>query len=214
MTKADSGNSDAIADYLNKLWNTLSEGSDLSSVSSEEAEKAAMRLRRKGRSQKLLRNRDIPNLSDEDLESAAMDWIRSSVKNWANPYEEIMRLPIPCQTVYSCRAVADEVLNGGLIQLFYNSMQPLAEMSIAGFAALGAPKLSHVMEKALEVYHKNKHTFDRYGDGTPDGFSALSDDHLFNDLDEAFIMEYTNVSIAAYIRKNAEFFGGNASQNK
>jgi hypothetical protein len=205
MMKADSDQSDAIAEYLKKVWES---GGDISQVSDKEAKEAVMEIRKNRHTNEYLKNSDIPKLSDEELELAVMDWMRSKVKDWFNPYQELKTLPEPCQTVYSCRTVCDEILNGGLNQLFFNSMLPFAEMSIEGFLELGAPKLSRVMEKALEIYRNHKHTFDTYNNGTVDGFSALSNENFFDELeDEEFILECNSINVAGYIRAKSVFFG-------
>ncbi len=203
IMKEGSGQSDAIADYLNKVWET----GDTFNANYNDAVNAVLEIRRSGRQHAILKNADIPALSDEKLELAVMDWIRSKIKDWLNPCQDLKQLPKPCQTVYSCRAVADEVGNGGFLQLFYNAMLPVAELSVEGFLELGAPKLSRVTEQALELYRDNKDKFDRLNDGTTEGFAAFFNEAVFDRLDRDFALESSALNIAGYIRANAEFFG-------
>ena len=209
--KANQDNSNPIAEYL---MNVLDSGGDLSKVSDKEAREAVMEIRRNGQKLEYLKNSDIPKLSDEELELATMEWIRSKFKDWINQYEDLKTLPKPCQIVYSCRTVMDEVGNGGFLQLFYNSMLPFAELSIEGFLELGAPKLGRVTNKAIEVYWNNKHMFDRYNDGSLNGHSALAHENFFNTLDEEFALEFNSINIADYIRTNDVFFGDKTHGSK
>jgi len=202
--KNDSGKSDAIVEYLMKVWEN---GGDMSKVSDKEAIEAVMEIRRRGPTYEPLKNSDIPKLSDEELEFEVMDWIRSKAKDPFNPYEDLKSLPKQCQAVYSCRTVADEVANGGVNQVFFNIGLPLAEMSIEGFLELGAPKLSRVMEKAVAEYRQNKNKFDAYRNGTIDSYSAFCKEGHFDKFNEDFVAEINSVSIAGYIRANAVFFG-------
>lgn len=200
---ADSGKTDAITEYLKKVWET----GDAFNAFLGDAKKAVIEIRKNSRTRVFLRNSDIPTLTDEELELAVMDWIRGKINDWSNPCQDLKSLPKPCQTVYSCRAVADEIGNGGFLQLFYNSMLPIAELSVEGFLELGAPKLSRIVEQALEVYWDNKDKFDRYNDGTPDGFTALLNEVVFDPLDKEFALELGAFNIVDYIRANAEVFG-------
>ena len=110
---------------------------------------------------KFLKNAELPDIPDDHLEHAVMSWMwNQAFKEGLDQYEVISLLPKPCQNVYSCRTVTDEINNGGLNQLFYNETGQFAEMSIEGFLALGAPELSDVMAKAVALYQQSKPVLD------------------------------------------------------
>ena len=157
---------------------------------------------------KCLKNAELSSIPDNILEHAVMSWMWNKWQaEGLNQYLIIRSLPKPCQHVYSCRTVTDEVNNGGLNQLFYNMTGMFAEMSIEGFLALGSPKLSGVMEKAVGEFWYNRHVLEGYDDGTLEGFSASYKERIFSELDEEFFSESDSIDMAKYIRKNADYFG-------
>ena len=71
---------------------------------------------------KKLSKGEVGSIPDVDLKTAVMSWIRGKFnEDWTNQYEVIESLPKPCRHVYACCTVIDEVSNGGLNQLFFNS---------------------------------------------------------------------------------------------
>ena len=157
---------------------------------------------------KFLKKAELPDIPDVILEHAVMSWMwTKAFKGDADQYEVISSLPKPCQNVYSCRTVTDEINNGGLNQLFYNSTGQFAEMSIDGFLALGSQKLSDVMAKAVELYRKNKPLLDKYNDDTLESFFDSYAEKIFEELDNIFYDEIDSVDMAKFIRQNADCFG-------
>ena len=147
-----------------------------------------------------------PDISDEELELTTIDWIHSCFSGELATEKELLSLPEPCQHVYSCLSVYNEIQNGGFNQLFVNDMLPLAKMSIEGFSAMGVPRLGYVINKAIELYKNNVHVLGAHNDGTGDGFSASYSLKIFDDLDDDFIDECGSLDIAGYIRANIEHF--------
>ena len=203
---------DPIAEYLTKVFEAALNGGDVDSISDKKAMEAVMEIRRNARPYEFPKKPELQNLSDEDLEMAAMDWITSRISDWSSPAKELLSLPRPCRHIYSCLSVIHEVGNGGFNQLFYNSMLPIAEMAIEGFLALDSPKLSCLMKSAVSLYQNNKHILDSYNDGTIKGFSASYNEKIFDELDKIFIEE--SVNIACYIKLNAECFTDDLSDKR
>ena len=160
---------------------------------------------------KYLKNSEIENIPDapgDMLENAVMSWMWNKFnENWSDQYEVVSSLPKPCQHVYSCRTVIDEVNNGGLNQLFYNSTRQFAEMSIEGFLALGSQELSDVMARAVEIFWANKQVLDAYDDGTLESFSESYEEGFFDELDDIFYEECDSINISQYVRMNSQYFG-------
>lgn len=159
---------------------------------------------------KKLKKSEIPSIPNEDLRNAVMSWMWNKVdKDWDKQYEIINTLPKPCQYVYACCTIVDEVNNGGLNQLFFNSTEQFVKIAQDGFIAIGNVKLSKVIEEAIRVFNENKEKVDKYKDGSLESFSASYDENLFNKLDDDFIVEEPNFNslLETYIRKNEEFFG-------
>ena len=157
---------------------------------------------------KYLKNAELPGIPDVILEHAVMSWMwTKALKEGVDQYEVISSLSKPCQNVYSCRTVTDEINNGGLTQMFYNETGQFAEMSIEGFVALGSPELSEVMAKAVETYLQNKPVLDKYDDGTLESFFDSYQEKIFEELDGKFYDECDSIDSAPYIRQNAECFG-------
>ena len=157
---------------------------------------------------KHLKKAEVQSIPDEELEDAVMSWMWSLFDgHWSNKYEAISALAKPCQNVYSCRTVIDEVNNGGLNQLFFNSTGQFAEMSIDGFSAINSPNLSGIMKKAVQLYRNNKVKLEKYSDGTSESFSDSYEEKIFDELDKAFFNECDSINIVSYIRSHSEYFG-------
>jgi len=160
------------------------------------------------RKYKSLKKECIPTIPNDELENAMMNWMWGKIgEDWPDQYQIISVLPKPCQNVYSCRVVTDEVNNGGLNQLFFNPTGQFAKMSIEGFWALGSSKLSNIMEEAVALYQKSKEILDGYDDGTLEGFFASYEEGIFDKLDESFFRESGFVDYVKYIRLNSTCFG-------
>jgi len=100
-------------------------------------------------SYKDLKSNEIANISDDDLPLAVMSWIWGLFDNdWDNQSEILLGLPHPCQFVYSCRTVIDEVNNGGFNQLYFNSTAMFSKLAEEGFTDIGANKLADIMKQA------------------------------------------------------------------
>jgi len=157
---------------------------------------------------KFLKKVELPDIADNDLEHAVLSWMWTKIEDdGANQYTVICSLPKPCQNVYSCRTVTDEVNNGGLNQLFFNHTVQLIELSIEGYLALGSAKLSDIMAEAVNLYRQNKHILDGYNDGTIESFSASYCEKLFDELVDRFFQECDLIDCVSYIRSNADCFG-------
>ena len=110
---------------------------------------------------KNIKNAELINIPNSDLENVVMGWMWGMFnEDWSDQYEIITSLPNPCQAVYSCRTVTDEINNGGINQLFYNSAGQFAQLSIEGFDAMGFNALSGIMKQAVDLYKKNKNLWD------------------------------------------------------
>ena len=157
-----------------------------------------------------LKKGELASIPDSDLRIAVMSWMWGKFnEDWTDQYEVIESLPKPCQNVYACCTVVDEINNGGLNQLFFNSTGQFAKMAQEGFGALGNQKLSSIMKNAVEIYEKNKELLDKYNDGTLESFSKSYNENLFDELDDGFSEEEPGFEslLEAYIRKNESVFG-------
>jgi len=153
----------------------------------------------------------VSKIPDSELENAVMSWMwtkcSGSDEDWDNQLETISSLPKPCQDVYSTRTVIDEVNNGGLNQLFFNSTGQFTLMAIDGFLAMGSPKLSSTLEKAVVLYAQNRDVLENYYDGTIEGFFASYEEKIFDKLEEGIFAAFKDIDFVKYIRSNADCFG-------
>lgn len=159
---------------------------------------------------KYLKKSELNSIPDSDLRTAAMSWMWGKFnEDWTNQYEVIESLRKPCRDVYACCTVVDEINNGGLNQLFFNSTAQFAKMAQEGFQALGNEKLSNIMRDAIEIYGRNKELLEKYNDGTLESFSESYNENLFDELDNGFFEEEPGFDslLEAYIRKNESVFG-------
>lgn len=156
---------------------------------------------------KHLKKGELANISDDDLRTAVMSWMWGKFDD--NQYEVIESLPKPCRDVYASCTVDDEINNGGLNQLFFNSTKQFAKMAQEGFRDIGSEILSNIMETAIEIYAKNKELLEKYNDGTLESFSESYNENLFAELDNGFFEAEPKFDtyLQVYIRKNESVFG-------
>ena len=157
-----------------------------------------------------LKSNQIPSLADDELRTAVMGWMQGKFnRSWSNDFEIIQTLNGPCRNVYACCTVIDEIMNGGINQLFYNSTKRFVEMAVTGFYEMHLDELGQIMEKANEIYICNKDLLEQYNDGTIAGFSRSYDEKLFDELDSK-VVDYGSqfeARLCAYIRENDRCFG-------
>lgn len=157
-----------------------------------------------------LKKGELALLPNDDVRTAVMSWMWGKFnRDWTNQYEVIQSLPKPCQDVYACYTVVDEVNNGGFNQLFLNPTREFSQMAQKGFIAIGSEELSGVLGAAIEIYEKNKELLEKYNDGTIESFSKSYNEKLFDELDDRFSQkepEFEN-QILTYIRNNESVFG-------
>ena len=172
--------------------------------------KSVQTFQDKTNSFKSLNSSEISNISDDDLSLAVMSWIWGLLDERDN-YEIILDLPHPCQFVYSCRTITDEIYNGGFNQLYFNSTAMFAKIAEEGFSTIGAEKLAALMKQANDIYEKVKPQLEKYDDDTVESFSKSYEENLFNDLDALFYDEIESCGfdnlLVFYIRKTADCFG-------
>jgi hypothetical protein len=157
-----------------------------------------------------LKKEEISAIADSDLRFAVMSWIGGLIKeDCSDEYEVILSLPKPCQNVYACCAVEDEICGGGFNQLFLNVTGQLAQIAQEGFLEIGEAELSELLKKALKIYHDNEERLQKYSDGTAESFLASYAEHLFDELDNGISCHEKEFDqlVVAYIRKNKQYFG-------
>ena len=158
---------------------------------------------------KTLKKGEIASIPNSNLRDVIMYWIWNKIDHAdTDQYEVIASLAQPCRNVFACCTIADEVGNGGLNQLFYNSTRQFTKIAQDGFLAIGSEKLYGIMADAICIYEENKELLERYHDGTDENFSASYQEHLFDKLDTEFINEITGFDnlLEVYIRKNQDAF--------
>jgi len=160
---------------------------------------------------KSLKPTDIADIPDDDLPLAVLSWVWGLLEDDWDNYEIILNLPHPCQFVYSCRTIIDEVYNGGFNQLYFNSTAMYAKLAEEGFKNIGAEKLANIMKQANEIAEKVKPKLEEYDDGTAESFAKSYDERFFEDLDTLFYNELESCDfdnlLVLYIRKNMTCFG-------
>ncbi|QVK17505.1 DUF4375 domain-containing protein [Mycoplasmatota bacterium] len=174
------------------------------------AEKINELLKKRIDRYKLLERSTVTSLPDLEVIDAVMIWMYNKIDNWHNEYSIITSLPKPCQYVYSCYNIVNEVNKGGINLLYFNQIKQLAQIAQEGFNAIGNKKLSDLMEEANKIYQDNKPVIDKYSDGTKESYINLYNEDFFDDLDYSFIEEEVpsfEISLVAYIRKNEIYFG-------
>jgi hypothetical protein len=163
-------------------------------------------------SNKLLKNSELSNISDDVIQDAVIIWMNNKIeKDWSNQHKIIESLPKPCQDIYACVIVANEINNGGFNQLFFNSAGQFAYMAQNGFFNLGLIKMSQIMEQAIEIYNRSKIILEKYKDETVESFSDSYTENLFNQVDDEFNEECEKCNLydvcIQYIRSNSDCFG-------
>jgi len=164
----------------------------------------------------VLKSSEISNISDDSLLFEMISWIRRYIgDDWdnqdTNACEDILELPHPCQFVYSCCAVIEEVSNGGFNQLYFNTTALLAGIAQEGFLEIGAEKLAEVMRQADVIFNKIRLTLLPSAWCTIESFADSYDQHVFHTLDQIFCDEVESCCfdnlLVSYIRKHETCFG-------
>jgi len=151
---------------------------------------------------------DFAKLPDNELLEAMLYWTlnKLSSENW-----EITKLPEPVQIAYSCYTVNNEVINGGLNQVYFNDTKHYVHLCLKGYEVVKSPELSQLIQKSLEIVSGNKGRYESLDDGTIESFvESYKEDPL-----EALTNEFIAVSdkidlslkITHYIRENISAFG-------
>jgi hypothetical protein len=157
-----------------------------------------------------LKKEEIPAIADEDLRFAIMSWISGQISDdCSNEFKVISSLPKPCQNVYACCAIADEICNGGFNQLFFNATVQLIQIAREGFLEMGEEEIDELLEKAIEIYHDNEEKLQQFVEGACDSAAASFAQQLFHELDSKVVCHEKefDAMVVAYIRKNEEYFG-------
>lgn len=157
-----------------------------------------------------LKKGELTSVDDTDLRTAVMSWMWGKFEeDWTDQYEVIESLPKPCRDVYACCTVVDEINNGGLNQLFFNSTGQFAKMAQEGFSSMGNEKLSYILKTAIVIFKKNVKLLEKYNDGTLESFSESYNEELFDELDNGFFEEESEFDgiLVTYIRNNESAFG-------
>jgi hypothetical protein len=157
-----------------------------------------------------LKKEEIAAIADDDLRFVVMSWISGQIsEDCSDEYEVIVSLPKPCQNVYACCAIADEICSGGFSQLFFNATVQLAQIAQKGFLEIGEEELGELLKKAIEIYHDNEEKLQRFVDGADDSAAASFAKQLFHELDSKFTCHEKefDAMVVAYIRENEAYFG-------
>jgi hypothetical protein len=159
---------------------------------------------------KTLKKGQLASVADDDLKTAVMSRMQEKFNEKRIDENEVMEsLPIPCRYVYACCTVIDEINNGGLTQLFFNTSKRFVSTAQEGFSVIGDEDLSRIMKEAIRIYEKNEERLAKYNDGTVESFSASYKEKLFDEFDNEFVKRAIDFDslLVCYIRKNENAFG-------
>ena len=131
--------------------------------------------------------------------------------NWSDQVDVVLELPHPCQYVYSCRTIIDEVNNGGFTQLYFNSTGEFAKLAEEGFSEIGSKKLADIMRQANDISVNAKLKLEEYDDGSIETFMKSYEEDFFNGLEDSFYKEIKmcdfGMLLVSYIRDHSDCFG-------
>lgn len=156
----------------------------------------------------------LDSIPDEQLEQTIFDNIYQIIgDDYTNELQNVKKLTKGQQAIFSTWIVEGEVNNGGFNQFYFNSSGQYADMAVAGFAIIGAPKFSALMKEANTIYADIKDNLEEYDDGTLESFSESYNDNPLNALDDRFYDLYKEEPLseikAKYIREHIKMFTKN-----
>jgi hypothetical protein len=153
--------------------------------------------------------KDFIEEDESDLFDAAMIWMAGKISDWEKETEIVATFSEPCQTVYACGAIWNEVMNGGFNQVIFNGTMKHALIAFQGFERLGLIALRNALVKGCQIYDTNKEQLSAFNDGSVDSFSESYELKLFDDVDREFVEEDKSFydTMVQYIKANIEFFG-------
>ena len=151
---------------------------------------------------------DLTKLPDNELLDAMLYWTlnKLSSQNW-----ELANLPEPVQIAYSCFTVNNEVMNGGLNQVFFNDTKHYVHLCVNGYTAVKSPELSQLIQESLEIVTGKKDRYEALDDGNIESFIESYKDVPLEVLTNEFITVSDKIDLSRkithYIRENISAFG-------
>jgi len=136
-------------------------------------------------------------------EQAELNWVIDQL-DWDNILPSLLALPKPCQHLFACRVLIDEINNGGVDAFYYNGNGYLMPLAKEGFAAIGDDEMADMAGRIDEIYQKNRDILERVYFGDEDCEEGFFDEALHKEF--YALCEKTEARLSAYVRANAKCF--------
>lgn len=151
---------------------------------------------------------DFLRLDDSELLDAMLYWVDNL--RWKKDID-LEDLSEPVQNAYACFSVYNEVMNGGLNQVFFNDTKHYVHLCISGYEKIGSKELSNIIREAMDIVTNQKGRYEALDDGTLENFIKSYEDDPLSELDDIFYKVSDEVDlcqvITNYVRHNIESFG-------
>jgi hypothetical protein len=149
-------------------------------------------------------------LPDSDVEDAIVDYTESRIGNdIKHRHQTVMGLPKGYQIIYTTVVVELEVTNGGFHQYFWNTDGEFRKEAVEGFWQLGAKAHAQEMQKANDIYERNRERLKKFKQkGTKEAFSESNEDDPWDACDREFYNFKDDLSAMRikFVRKHPDLF--------
>ncbi len=152
---------------------------------------------------------DFKNIEETYLVEAVSFWLIGKITDWEKEFEIVSKFSEPCKNVYACTTVFNEVMNGGINQLFFNFSAVYINLAYQVFKLLGLSRLSDALKGAIEIYNGNVEKLNTYDKNSAESFSESYELNLFESQDDIFGEEENHFyqALIKYIKENINSFG-------
>jgi len=174
-------------------------------------QKKIMERKMKERAYRDLTKELLVSLPKEDWVEAIMIWLQGKAFYENNDMmQNVKRLPVPCQHIFSVYLLKREIENGGYNQFFYNFGSELGIVAKEAFEALGIQDLALITKDAVETW-EDMNLGISAADEDMEEFMNSYIDNPIKALDGYFYGSYSleklDELLMQYIEENIECFG-------
>lgn len=157
-----------------------------------------------------------PKLSPEILRAAPDDKLVETVMGYVVYKTDTQQVSLTTmapglQMLDAVQVVDWEVLNGGLVQYFWNTSGKRAGAAVAGYNLLGADEHAKLMQEAIGIHEQQRPVIERYRQqNSLEAFMECCRNPAFKELDKRYASSQEDIRklCVRYIREHPDQFVG------
>ena len=173
-------------------------------------QKKIMERKMKERTYRDLTKELLVSLPKEDWVEAIMIWLQGKAFCEDNDMmQNVKRLPVPCQYIFSVYLLKWEIENGGYNQFFYNFGSELAGVAKEAFEKLGIQDLALITKDAIETWEDRNHGISAGDEGMKKFMNSIDNPLYASDgyFGGSYSLDKLDELLIQYVEENMECFG-------